>query len=115
MRPFVKSPHLQHAPMTAPMVMRWPFVVSGIGLASTSAKTLSSRRLSPNSLILATSALPRNLCCRLPDGFCWSFPASPVRGRAPNSNPRPAASVMSGESPNESAPRCACMAAHPEA
>ena len=98
------------------MVMRCPFVVSGIGLASTSAKTLSSCRLSPNSLMRATSFFPRSLCWRLPAGFP-SFPASPFRGLAPNSNPRPAASVMRGESPNEgeSDRCCSCMAAHPDA
>mmetsp|Transcript_14628 Transcript_14628/g.52653 ORF Transcript_14628/g.52653 Transcript_14628/m.52653 type:complete len:289 (+) Transcript_14628:2418-3284(+) len=65
--PRSKSPHLQHAPMTAPTVILLPFRVVGISDRSTSAKTSSSRRASPSCLMRFTSALPRYVLGGLSD------------------------------------------------
>ena len=77
--PRSRSPHLQHAPMTAPTVMRRPLVVVGMGDAAANANTSSSRRRSPSCLIRCVNALPR---------YTRLSPRSSDRSRRPSPSPR---------------------------
>ena len=57
--PLSRSPHLQHAPITAPIVILRPFVVSGIGDCAINSSTSFSFLRSPKYLIRWVKALPR--------------------------------------------------------